>query len=103
MNSPRAKKMDRASEKDREHQWPNNRRDLFRPDRSKYILGQAKSRDCVFCAARKDGPSVSSLLIYETKYSMVILNKYPYNTGHLLVLPQEHGGDPVLLKEKAYL
>ena len=90
-------------------QWPPHKRILFRPNRTKYILGQAKKRkkdwrkECVFCANLHKGVKESSLVIYKTKHAMVILNKYPYNTGHLLVLPQEHCGDPVLLSRKAYL
>jgi ATP adenylyltransferase len=86
-----------------EKQWPNKRRVLFRPKRSSYILGQTRSNDCVFCAALAQGVKKSSLVIYKTRYSMVILNKYPYNVGHLLVLPQVHGGDPVKLSTKVYL
>ena len=72
---------------------------MSRPDRIRYVR-QLKSNDgiCVFCEALKQNkPSFKTLLLYKTKHSMVILNKYPYNTGHLLVLPQRHEGQLDLL------
>lgn len=80
--------------------WPQERDIMTRPDRLRYIR-QLKSKDdeCVFCAALKSNDfSVNSLLLYKTKYSMVLLNKYPYNTGHLLVLPLRHEGQLDLLQ-----
>lgn len=79
--------------------WPQERDTMSRPDRIRYVR-QLKSNDgtCVFCEALKQNkPSFKTLLLYKTKHSMVILNKYPYNTGHLLVLPQRHEGQLDLL------
>ena len=39
------------------------------------------------------GPSPESLLIYQGKHAIVMLNKFPYNNAHLLVLPLRHCGD----------
>lgn len=74
--------------------WPApSRAVLHRPDRMKYVRKQIQDVGCVFCLSCKSGPSLESLCVYKTKHSMVILNKYPYNSGHVLVLPKRHVGD----------
>ncbi|MFN9067619.1 MAG: HIT domain-containing protein, partial [Bdellovibrionales bacterium] len=71
-----------------------NRRVLFRPKRSSYVRGIKKTNTtCVFCEAAKNKLGFKSLCVYKSGFSMVILNKYPYNSGHLLVLPQRHEGN----------
>ena len=70
--------------------WPLERDVLFRPDRYKYVRKIVKPKGCVFCSANKVKPSLESLCIAKTKHSMVVLNKYPYNSGHILVLPRRH-------------
>lgn len=80
-----------------------NRRVLFRPKRSRYVRGIAKDKKtCVFCEAAKNRPSAKTLCLYKTEHSMVVLNKYPYNTGHLLVLPKRHEGRLFELSEDEY-
>ena len=83
-----------------DNQWPLKRQVLFRPERLTYIEGQ-KSRKtddaggslCVFCEALRQGVSFNSLLLFETPFAMVVMNKYPYNPGHVMVLPKRHEGD----------
>lgn len=79
----------------------NSLKILFRPDRMKYIKGALKlgNNPCVFCEGFQSGSSYESLFIYETPLSMVFLNKYPYNPGHLLILPKRHNGDLTELSE----
>jgi ATP adenylyltransferase len=61
---------------------------LWSPWRLSYVTGEAKVAGCVFCAAREgeDAP----LVVYSGHTSFVILNKYPYNNGHLMVVPNRH-------------
>ena len=73
--------------------WPMERNVLFRPDRMKYVRKLIKTKGCVFCVAGKAESSVETLCVHKTKYSMIILNKFPYNSGHLLVVPRRHCGD----------
>ncbi len=58
----------------------------FAPWRMAYIKGE-KPKGCVFCReeARDD-----ELLIWEGATCLVMLNRYPYNNGHLLVMPARH-------------
>ncbi|KYG64523.1 HIT domain-containing protein [Bdellovibrio bacteriovorus] len=82
--------------------WPLERDVLFRPDRMKYVRKLIKPEGCVFCKAAKDDPSFDTLCVYQTEHSMVVLNKFPYNSGHLLVLPRRHCGDLLQLSEAEF-
>jgi ATP adenylyltransferase len=57
-----------------------------------YILSDKKSNDCVFCQKSAQGPECDreNYLLFRGQYAFVILNLYPYNNGHLMVLPYEH-------------
>lgn len=63
---------------------------LERPQRAKYVRRSPSSAGCVFCKAASESPSPSNLVVFKTKNSMVVLNKYPYNSGHILVIPKRH-------------
>jgi ATP adenylyltransferase len=59
--------------------------------RMKYIEGNAKETGCVFCnnlAIQED--SVENLIVMRSQRAFVILNKFPYTSGHLMVVPIEH-------------
>lgn len=71
---------------------------LWSPWRLPYILSGGEARGCIFCEALA-GPSAvsedapldqSSLIVFRGKTCYVILNLYPYNNGHLLVVPNRH-------------
>lgn len=72
--------------------WPASRRVLFRPERYKYVKKIERDGGCVFCLAASRPASLETLCVFKTEHSMVLLNKYPYNSGHLLILPQAHIG-----------
>lgn len=80
--------------------WPLERDVLFRPDRFKYVRKLLKPEGCVFCTATKGQPSFENLCVHRTKFSMIVLNKFPYNSGHLLVLPLRHCGDLLELTQE---
>ncbi|MDG0817924.1 HIT family protein [Bdellovibrio svalbardensis] len=82
--------------------WPLERDVLIRPDRMKYVRKLIKPEGCVFCNASKGGIAFETLCVYKTKYSMVVLNKFPYNSGHVLVLPVRHCGDVLQLHDEEY-
>ena len=72
---------------------------LFRPDRKSYVRGP-RPRGCVFCQAQKNK---DNLIIYTGAHCFITLNKYPYNTGHLLILPKRHIGDFEKLNSEEHL
>jgi ATP adenylyltransferase len=57
--------------------------------RLSYVTGSARSEDCVFCAAQKTSDA-ESLIVFRGRTAYVILNLYPYNNGHLMVVPNRH-------------
>jgi len=75
-----------------DQQWPKKTDVFFRPERLKYVRNKVKKKGCVFCDAAKERVSFESLCLYRDRHSMVVMNKYPYNTGHLLILPVRHEG-----------
>ncbi|MBW2407950.1 MAG: HIT domain-containing protein [Deltaproteobacteria bacterium] len=59
---------------------------MWAPWRMEYILGD-KEDGCIFCRALSDQ---DNLTLFKGKVTMVIMNKYPYINGHLLVAPTRH-------------
>lgn len=83
---------------------PGHREILWTPWRHEYIKsgGDRGTGECVFCAAISKGISVDSLVLATSKYSAIILNKYPYNNGHAMVIPKSHTHDLASLSIDEY-
>lgn len=47
-------------------------------------------QDCLFCYLRKQKDDKKSLVLYRGKKALVVMNRYPYNSGHLMVAPLRH-------------
>jgi ATP adenylyltransferase len=56
----------------------------------KYIKENSSHPECPFCKAISEGDDRENLVIHRGKYAFVMLNRYPYTTGHILVLPYIH-------------
>lgn len=82
--------------------WPLERDVLFRPERYKYVRKLVKPQGCVFCTASAERPSFETLCLYKSEYSMIVVNKYPYNSGHVLVIPLRHCGSLLELSNEEY-
>jgi ATP adenylyltransferase len=65
---------------------------LWAPWRLEYIKG-TKTGECIFCTKPALGDDDEALIPYRGKRCFVILNAFPYNNGHLMVAPYEHGGE----------
>jgi ATP adenylyltransferase len=64
---------------------------LFSPEKLGYVQGSKRPKvDCIFCAARDGVPGVDNLIVYCARYFFVTLNLYPYNPGHLMIVPLKH-------------
>jgi ATP adenylyltransferase len=64
-------------------------KNLWAPWRISYILDQDKPQGCIFCMAN-DGEGADNLVLGVGGLSLVMMNKFPYNNGHLLVSPRRH-------------
>lgn len=82
--------------------WPKAHNVFFRPERMKYVRKLIHDTGCVFCRAASEDLSIETLCVYKTQFSQIILNKYPYNNGHVLVLPLEHQGRLLDLSPDCY-
>ncbi len=71
------------------------------PWRIEYIKAP-KARGCIFCKFQKKKPGEFPLLM-KTKYSMVVMNEYPYNPGHVMVAPLRHVPDIDQLDEGEFV
>lgn len=54
-----------------------------------YILSE-KEKDCIFCIKPKENNDRDNLILYRAENVYVIMNRYPYNNGHLMVVPYFH-------------
>jgi ATP adenylyltransferase len=62
---------------------------LWAPWRMEYIVS-AKEKECIFCLKPNEQKDRENLILYRTRKVFVVMNKYPYNNGHLMVVPYQH-------------
>jgi len=62
---------------------------LFAPWRYEYLVSE-KSGPCIFCEAAASADEAASLVVFRGERVFVLLNRYPYTNGHLMVAPYEH-------------
>ncbi len=56
----------------------------------RYITGGADEEGCIFCNRRDADDDAAALVLYRGQHAYVIMNLYPYNTGHVMVVPNDH-------------
>jgi ATP adenylyltransferase len=68
---------------------------LWAPWRMEYIGSAREGKDegCLFCEKPKEGDDEKALIVARTELSFAMLNRYPYNSGHLMVAPFRHVGE----------
>ncbi len=62
---------------------------LLAPWRMKYLEG-AKLSDCFLCKALSQSENKENLVLVKTHLVGVVLNRYPYNNGHIMIVPIQH-------------
>jgi ATP adenylyltransferase len=69
---------------------------LYASWRHAYVTRSADHSGCVFCNAQVD-PEAAPLVVYQGDSAYVILNLFPYNAGHLLIVPRRHVATTIAL------
>jgi len=67
---------------------------LWAPWRMEYILGQSPREGCILCPGPDRTADRERLMLHVGPLSLVMMNRYPYNNGHLLIAPVRHVADP---------
>lgn len=76
-----------------------HRNRLWTPWRMRYIGGDTKEDGCIFCNRLAADDDVASLILHRAVHAFVIMNLFPYNTGHVMVVPTTHAADLGALDE----
>lgn len=63
---------------------------LWSPWRYRYVTSGVKPHGCIFCEMAASADDAPSLLIHRARHNYVVLNRYPYSSGHLMVVPYVH-------------
>jgi diadenosine tetraphosphate (Ap4A) HIT family hydrolase len=76
-----------------ENLWAGWRHDYIQEATERERADGFASEPCVFCRLAESGPpSLDNLVVWRGDWSFVVLNAYPYGSGHVLVLPLRHVG-----------
>ncbi|MCX7622597.1 MAG: NUDIX domain-containing protein [Thermomicrobium sp.] len=66
---------------------------LWAPWRLRYVEGAVRHRGCIFCEKPAAGDDVGELILLRGQRAYVIMNLFPYNTGHVMAVPFAHVAD----------
>lgn len=66
---------------------------LWTPWRYRYVTDATKDDRCIFCEALALGDDAKSFIVFRGKKDFVILNRFPYTTGHVMIVPYTHVPD----------
>jgi len=56
----------------------------------KYVLHHTQAENCIFCAALQQEDGTENLILHRGKLAFVMMNRFPYTGGHLMVVPLQH-------------
>ncbi len=62
---------------------------LWAPWRIEYILSK-KASGCIFCDKPQENKDEENMILYRGKHHFIIMNAFPYNNGHMMVVPYRH-------------
>lgn len=74
---------------------------LWAPWRMNYIL-KGKKENCIFCKKPREKKDEENLILFQDKKAYVMMNKFPYNNGHLMVIPKRHCLDLEQLSDEEF-
>lgn len=64
------------------------------------FINSKKPDKCVFCKAAEENADQENLVVFRGKTAFVMLNKYPYTTGHIMIIPYRHVADFLQLTDE---
>ncbi|MBN1406173.1 MAG: HIT domain-containing protein [Calditrichaceae bacterium] len=78
---------------------------LWAPWRMEYIQSEIDNttEGCIFCDFPNQENDSRNLIVYRSAHCFVILNRFPYNNGHLMVVPYKHTSDVLQLSDEELL
>ncbi|HXT85921.1 MAG TPA: HIT domain-containing protein [Verrucomicrobiae bacterium] len=66
---------------------------LWTPWRYRYLSEGVSDNKCIFCEALALGDDAKSHIVFRGNLSFIILNRFPYTTAHVMIVPYEHVAD----------
>lgn len=63
---------------------------LWSPWRMQYVQGDIDPVECIFCYAITKPDNMENLIVHRGKFAFVVMNRFPYTTGHMMVVPFDH-------------
>jgi ATP adenylyltransferase len=66
---------------------------LWAPWRLEYVGGADEQEGCLFCKAVESVDDEAALVVHRGRHAIVLVNKFPYASGHLMVAPRRHVGE----------
>jgi ATP adenylyltransferase len=72
---------------------------LWAPWRIKYV-SKGRTKGCIFCKAFKEKKDKKNFVVYRSKHSLAILNIFPYNNGHVMIVSNRHVASLEKLNQK---
>lgn len=67
---------------------------LWAPWRMRYVAGGLRESGCIFCNRLAENDDVRTLILHRGDRAFVIMNLFPYNTGHVMIVPNAHVSSP---------
>ena len=68
----------------------NSKKNLFATGKLNYARGERPDVECILCSVNEKRPNVPNLTVAESELSIVSVNLFPYNPGHLIIFPKRH-------------
>lgn len=75
---------------------------IWAPWRLKYVQN-IKKGGCLFCRVQRSKNDSKNRVVFRSSHCFVILNTFPYNNGHLMIVPYRHIADPQKLSDAEVL
>ena len=75
---------------------------LWSPWRYRYVVGEEREWGCIFCRKMEQTNDEENLVLYRGLSNFVLLNLYPYTSGHLMIAPYRHVGQLAGLDEATW-